>query len=49
MTVIIVGEGDHRYAVDASTCAHTTEGVHHCVHDWRIVFGNVEQTGTGGE
>lgn len=42
--MIIVGEGEHAYTVDATTCAHTTEGVHHCIHDWRITWGNMDRT-----
>ena len=32
------------YVVDASTCDDTTDGEHHCVHDWRIEWGNVQRT-----
>lgn len=42
---IVVGGGDDgTYVVDATTCAHTTDGVHHCIHDWRIHWGNVDRT-----
>lgn len=41
MSAIVVGP----YTVDASTCSHNTAGEHHCTHDWRIEFGNVEKTG----
>lgn len=32
MSPIVVGY----MTVDASKCDHTTEGEHHCVHDWRV-------------
>lgn len=41
--MIVVGQ----VVVDATQCSHTTQGEHQCVHDWRIHWGNVAQTGGG--
>lgn len=38
---IIVGDR----VVDASKCPHNTDEQHTCIHDGRIVWGNVEKTG----
>lgn len=40
MTAIVVGY----MTVDTSKCGHTTAEPHHCVHDWRVEWGNVERT-----
>lgn len=32
--------------VKTSQCEHTTDGEHHCVHDWRIYWGNVDRQAT---
>lgn len=41
MSAIVVGY----MTVDAEKCAHNTTDPHHCVHDWRVTWGNVEKTG----